>query len=135
MLIIGSDCILRIESIIYLINDEIFKRKFIKKMRQHRKTLDELTKKDIKEQENIKKKNHKENLTKMCKEYLKKIEKQNKTLCENFDYNSDKLNQCQSIKDLKKIVFNPITIYKNDKYPFNFCNLCWTKYKDDKIIN
>ena len=137
MLIFGSDCIWRIESIIFLIKDEILKRKFIEKISKERRTLDELTKKDKQEQERQRKLNKHKRLSNRCKEHLKKIQKDGYTHCQNFNYDTYKLNTCKTIEidektPLNKIILNKIKVKDNTKYPFKYCNLCWKQYKENK---
>lgn len=140
MLIFGSNCIWRIESIIFLIEDEILKRKFIEKISKERRTLSELTKKDKQEQEIQRKLNKHKNVSNSCKEHLKKIQKDGYTHCQNFNYDTYKLNTCQTIEitektPLNKIFLDKIKVRDNTKYPFKYCDLCWKQYKESKNRN
>lgn len=130
MLIIGSDCIWRIESIIYLLNDEKIKNDFLKQIRKQRIELNKKIKEDNKKQKIKRLKEQNKEFFKRCDIYLNN--NTDKKLCKNIHIENYKLSFCENskktendikkIKKSKNIIINDITINKTYTYCYK-CNL------------
>ena len=142
MLIFGDDCINRILSILYLIDDKTIYINFLKRTldSKHKKKEKQKELKKIREEEKIKQKEQEaikkriEN-QKMWEKQELRMRHKRLVLCLNFNPYKKELNKCESLIDscfdeygnCKVGVWVPY----NSKYP-NRCQLCWDKHHRDK---